>query len=89
MPEMRQCAADSYREIRPESRTAILGLLGVSQVPDDAELIDIRDSKESWSVPKYPSNTSTESHEQAVLELTERGHEILHTLCASDCNILL
>lgn len=60
MPEMRQCAADSYREIRPESRTAILGLLGVSQVPDDAELIDIRDSKESWSVPKYPLKAEKE-----------------------------
>ena len=51
MPEMRQCAADSDGEDRGESGAAVLGLLGVSQVSDDAELIEIGDGKESWSAP--------------------------------------
>lgn len=37
MPEMRQCAADSDGEDRGESGAAVLGLLGVSKVQDDAE----------------------------------------------------
>lgn len=39
MPEMRQCAADSYREIRCESGATVLGMLGVSEVPDEAEYL--------------------------------------------------
>ncbi|VXB47708.1 hypothetical protein PSEUDO8O_150191 [Pseudomonas sp. 8O] len=56
MSEMRQCSADSYSEVRPESGAAILGLLGLSEVQDDAKLIDARGSKESWPIPEY-SNT--------------------------------
>lgn len=37
MPEMRQHVADSYREIRGESGTTVLGMLGVSEVSDDAK----------------------------------------------------
>lgn len=55
MPEMRQCTADPHGEDRPESWTTVLGMLGVSEVPDDAELIELRDDKESWSVPKCPN----------------------------------
>lgn len=42
MPEMRQCAADPYREIRGESGAAVLGMFGVSQVPNDAEYLKCR-----------------------------------------------
>ena len=37
MPEMRQCIADSHSEGRAEDGTAVLGMFGVSEVPDDAE----------------------------------------------------
>lgn len=37
MSEMRQCNADPHREIWGESGAAILGVLGVSEVSDDAE----------------------------------------------------
>lgn len=42
MPEMRQRAAESYSEIRVESGAAILGLLRVPQVLDDAEYLKAR-----------------------------------------------
>lgn len=35
MPEMRQRVTVPHREIRRESRTKVLGMLGVSQVPDE------------------------------------------------------
>ena len=37
MPEMWQRAADSYREIWGKSGAAVLGMLVVSEMPDDAE----------------------------------------------------
>lgn len=37
MPEMRRRTAGTHREIWAESGAAVLGMLGVSQVPDDAE----------------------------------------------------
>lgn len=37
MSEMWQRAADSHREIRCEGGAAILGMLGVSKVPNHAE----------------------------------------------------
>lgn len=40
MPEMRQHTTNPHREIRAENRAAILGLLGVSQVPDDAKTLE-------------------------------------------------
>lgn len=39
MPKMRQRATDSYREIRPESGATVLGVFGVSEVPNDAKLM--------------------------------------------------
>lgn len=39
MPEMRQRAADTHREIRTESGTKVLGLFGVSNVQAYAEPI--------------------------------------------------
>lgn len=36
---MWQRAADSHREVRPESGATILGMLSVSEMPDDAELL--------------------------------------------------
>ena len=51
MPEMWQRAADSYGEDRGEGRAAVLGMFGVSEVQDDAELIGARGSKEPWPVP--------------------------------------
>lgn len=37
MPEMRQRTADSHREIRPEIRAAVLGMLGIPQMQNHAE----------------------------------------------------
>jgi hypothetical protein len=37
MSEMRKRVADSHGEIRIESGAAVLGMLSVSQVPNDAE----------------------------------------------------
>lgn len=37
MPEMRQCTADSHREIRGEGGAAVLGMLGIPKVPNHAE----------------------------------------------------
>lgn len=45
MPEVRQRAADPYGEIRGESGAAVLGMLSVSEVQDDAELIEIGTAK--------------------------------------------
>ena len=36
MPEMWQCAADSYREVGGESGAAVLGLLNLPQVQNHA-----------------------------------------------------
>lgn len=37
MPQVRQCVGDSYREIRPESWAEVLGVFGVSEVPNYAK----------------------------------------------------
>lgn len=47
MSQVRQYAADSYREIRTESRAAVLGMLGISEVSNDAKSLKSRDSKPS------------------------------------------
>ncbi len=39
MPEMWQRFTDTHREIWRESGAAVLGLLGISKVPDDAEYL--------------------------------------------------
>lgn len=46
---MWKCAADSHGEIRGESGAAILGVFGVSEVPDDAESLRDRAMKKSRS----------------------------------------
>ena len=40
MPEMRQYAGYSHREIRGEGWAAVLGVLGVPQVPNHAEHLE-------------------------------------------------
>lgn len=37
MPEMRQCAADSYGEDRAGGGAAVLGMLGVSQMQNNTK----------------------------------------------------
>lgn len=56
MPEMRQCAADSHREIRGESRAAVLGVFGVSEVPDDAKLLRANHSQSVGHLKKEARN---------------------------------
>lgn len=57
MPEMWQFAADSYREIRGESGAAVLGMLSVSEVPDDAESLKGRAERPSEG-PRSKTNLS-------------------------------
>lgn len=49
MPEMWQRSNDSHREVRPENGAAVLGLLEVPEVPDDAEHL-----REKLRAPKGP-----------------------------------
>lgn len=39
MSEVWQCAAGAYREIRSEGWAAVLGLFGLSEVPNDAKFM--------------------------------------------------
>ncbi|VXC93700.1 hypothetical protein PSEUDO8Z_30186 [Pseudomonas sp. 8Z] len=43
MSEMWQCVTDSHGEVRAEGGAAVLGMFGVSEVPNDAEFIDTRE----------------------------------------------
>ena len=45
MPEMRKRSADSHGEDRAEGGATVLGMFGVSEVPNDAEFIDTRECK--------------------------------------------
>lgn len=56
MSEMRQRTADSYGEDRAEGRTAVLGMLYVSQVPDYTESmkVEIRSSKKAFALKHAP-----------------------------------
>ena len=50
MPEMWQRTADAHREIGGEGRAAVLGMFGVSQVPNHAKYLGIgRDMH--WGCP--------------------------------------
>lgn len=49
MSEVWQCVADPYREIRGESGKAVLGMFGVSQVPNHAESLSGRAVKRTSS----------------------------------------
>lgn len=61
MSEMRQCAADSHREIRGESGAAVLGMFGVSEVPGDADCLKCRREAEMVACPLLLSGRSFKS----------------------------
>lgn len=67
MPEMRQRAFDSYREIRAENRATVLGMFGVSEVPNDAEPLRCITMKRSNSVRTENKSAPFSSIKQGVM----------------------